>query len=135
MISHFKDPFIAQGKSETPTKERLFVGAHIPQQIAEYISVYAAYKGMYKSRIIDIAIQEYYQNRQKEITIDTMIHSLADRAVIEWKTYLRTEKDKEGFPHTTFEKYLKKLQASLRKRGISLSISKKIIERIKDDNG
>jgi hypothetical protein len=132
MISRINDPFSVQGKSETPTKERLFVGTHIPRQIADFISLYALYKGVYKSQIIDRAIQDYYQNLQK-IKIEDMINILADRAVNEWKNYLQTGKDKEGFPHLTFETYLKKIQGSLRKRGISLSTSKKIIEKVKNE--
>jgi mevalonate kinase len=130
MTSHFKDPFSVQGKSETPTKERLFVGAYIPRQIAEYISVYALLKGIPKSHVIDIAIRDYSQTLQEPM--EDMIDSLSERAIIEWKNYLQTEKDKKGFPHLTFEMYLNQIQKTLHKRGISLTILRKIIEKVKN---
>ena len=98
---------------EKPLVDSKLVGAHLPQQVASYLTLYALAHGITKSTVVRNEIQDWYDERSE--TEDELIRLLIKRA-----------KEQYESSKLHIELFKRKLGIDLRHKGIS----KKHIETI-----
>jgi len=89
MENPFK-PINARGKS-TPSDQ--FIGAYIPEELAEHISLLALFRGLPKVAIFKKALQLY----AAAVPISTIIPYLITRTSETWRSQLRINAGKDGW--------------------------------------
>jgi hypothetical protein len=126
-----KDPFALHGVKEDDmsmpekTKDRIVVGAYVPRQLAELIATRAVLLGVPRTKVIEIAIEQYLKQNPREET--HIIFQAKQRIFAEWETYKRASVEKLHWdPVKEFEKYKKQVITSLKKRGVSPFFSSQI---------
>lgn len=128
MKSTPRDPYALH--MQAPNKgDRIVIGAYITKPISERIALCALHSGVSRSKFIESALCYYL----KSIPVNTedIIFQLSKRAAAEWDSFRRANTGKDGWNEKEqFSAYCLTLKNSLKKRGITQDIIKKVVERI-----
>jgi len=105
----------------------------MPVQANQYLSLLCLSKNISKSSYLRIVLKEHLRELEDE---DILLNILANRAFVEWKKRLRTNRRKLGWGDCTrykrFREYEQELRLVLKKRRISVPYIDKIIQRFEN---
>lgn len=123
-----RDPF-ALNMQASSKGDRVVIGAYITKPISEQVALCSLYSGVSRSRFIELAIGQYIKSLS--VNTENIIFQLSKRAAAEWDSFRRANVGKDGWNEKgQFVAYIQTLKISLKKRGITQEIIKKVVERI-----
>ena len=126
-----KNPFLPQRASGTIPEENQFVGAYIPTEDAERMTLLSLYRAVPKVSIIQRAIRDCLSDFKTE----DILTALSARARVEWQNRLLENSGKEDWSTTSekearFQEYKNELREYLR---ITVRLSISLIAKILDN--
>jgi hypothetical protein len=109
------------------------VGAYVPPQYADYISLFALYRNTTSSDIIRGLIGQFIEN---ELPVDEIIASLVSSAHVEWEIRLADNEEKEGWKTPSnismrYQEYQREIRSILTKRKIPDNVITQILKHLK----
>ena len=116
-----KNPFTIQAMEKRDNKQRsnwLYVGGHLPPDIAENLALVSLTKAKYKTDLIREAIEQYL--KKEKLNKKQAIEQLRTRAQITWDMIKKAEKGKQYFDaETHFKVYVSEIHKRLSSRGLT----------------
>jgi len=127
-----KNPFLAQRASGTIPEDNQFIGAYIPSEDAERMTLLSLYRAVPKVSIIQRAIRGCLADFKTE----DILTALSARARVEWQNRLLENSGKEDWltaseKEARFQEYKNELREYLRCTvHLSISLIAKILDNI-----
>lgn len=124
------NPFSITNTKRTSTKQRQLVGVHLPQELADYLALYAVWRGVAKQVVLQDLIEAHVK---RESPIEQVIAILSNRALSAWHTRWRENIGKKGWKTDEDEaqrlgEFCVELKKTLATRGVPKGYIDKILE-------
>jgi len=103
--------------------DSIFIGAQLPQQQFEFISLFSIVNGCSKSEALRIALDFYIEHKKSDEDFD--INSLVNEFVHQAKRDFEFRKDSVGT-----QEFLVEIQVNLKNRGISIGTINKVLDSL-----
>ena len=118
-----KNPFsiVGQGKpNPVPTSQSRFTGVFLPIEIHAYLSLFALYEKVPKSKLLREEIEKWYDKTKQSNPVDHMLSSILEIAQEEWESRKRINKNVwKGNLTSAFDIYKTEIKTSLKQKGLS----------------
>ena len=95
-----------------PGEEQIFIGAFIPSDLEQYLTLYALSKGCSKSQVIRKWLDDLRSRHEDAV----VINNIAIKAAVAWKMTRTTSK---VIKRDTLPKFVEQLQIELKNKGVS----------------
>lgn len=89
-----RNPFPIKNTQRSKSKEYQFVGAHLERGKADYLSVYAVWRGVGKQTVLQDLVNTFVE---REPPVEQVIAVLSNRAVSAWHSAWRENLGKIGW--------------------------------------
>jgi hypothetical protein len=122
------NPFAITNTPRAASKKRQFIGVHLDQELADYLSLYAMWRGVAKQIILQEIVESFVK---REVSADEIIGILSSRALSAWHTMWRENTGKRGWQtDEDEERHQEEFRAKLKKTLAIRGVAKGHIDRI-----